>query len=196
MPNARDPRTGGAAEPGSRGGAAPLDRKARRRIALVSLLRSVVVTLVVFVLYFTLPFDRAHVFNTAAALLIGLAAVSVLIVWQAWAISRSPIPVLRAVEGLATSFPLVVLLFATAYFVMEQYQAHSFTQPMSRVDALYFTVTTLATVGYGDITPVAESARVTVMLQMVVDIVLIGLVARSFVASARTGLARRADLAR
>ncbi len=96
-------------------------------------------------------------------------------------------------EGLATTFPLVVLLFATTYFVMDQYQAHSFTQGMTRVDSLYFTVTTFATVGYGDITPVTESARLTVILQMVVDLVLIGLVARAFVNSVRTGLARRDD---
>ena len=97
---------------------------------------------------------------------------------------------IRAVEGLITpAFPLVVLLFATTYFVMDQYQAHSFTQGMTRVDSLYFTVTTFATVGYGDITPVTESARLTAVLQMVVDLVLIGLVARAFVNSVRTGLA-------
>jgi hypothetical protein len=166
-------------------------RVVRRRAVLRSILRSVVVTLVVFVLYFTLPFDEKSPFNTGLALFVGLLAVGALIVWQAVAITRSPFPLVRAVEGLITSFPLVILLFATTYFVMDDYQANSFTQPMTRIDSLYFTVTTFATVGFGDITPVAESARVVVTLQMVIDLVLIGLVARAFVNSVRTGLARR-----
>jgi hypothetical protein len=166
-------------------------RAVRRRAVLRSMLRSVLVTVVVFVLYFTLPFDQKSPFNTGVALLVGLVAVAGLIVWQAVAITHSPFPLVRAVEGLVTSFPLVILLFATTYFVMDQYQEHSFTQSMTRIDSLYFTMTTFATVGFGDITPVAENARVVVTLQMVIDLVLIGLVARAFVNSVRTGLARR-----
>jgi hypothetical protein len=166
-------------------------RIVRRRAVILSFLRSVSVAVAGFVLYFTLPFDSTNDFNTGLALLVGLVAVAALTAWQAWTIAHSPFPLIRAVEGLMTTFPLVMLLFATTYFVMEQYQAHSFTQGMTRVDSLYFTVTTFATVGYGDITPVTESARLTVILQMVVDLVLIGLVARAFVNSVRTGLARR-----
>jgi hypothetical protein len=168
-----------------------LSRTVRRRALIVSVLRSVTVTVAGFVLYFTLPFDSTNDFDTGLALGVGLVAVAVLTAWQAWTIAHSPFPLIRAVEGLITTFPLVVLLFATTYFVMDQYQAHSFTQGMTRVDSLYFTVTTFATVGYGDITPVTETARLTAMLQMVVDLVLIGLVARAFVNSVRTGLARR-----
>jgi hypothetical protein len=166
-------------------------RVVRRRAVLRSILRSVAVTMVVFVLYFTLPFDEKSPFNTGIALFIGLVAVAGLIAWQAVSIAHSPFPLVRAVEGLITSFPLVILLFATTYFVMDDYQVNSFTQPMTRIDSLYFTVTTFATVGFGDITPVAESARMVVTLQMVIDLVLIGLVARAFVNSVRTGLARR-----
>jgi Ion channel len=166
-------------------------RAVRRRAVLLSMLRSAFLAVFAFVLYFTLPFDASSDFNTGAALLVGLILVAALTVWQAWTIARSPFPLVRAVEGLITTFPLVVLLFATTYFVMDEYQPHSFTQQMTRIDSLYFTVTTFATVGYGDITPVSETARITVTLQMVVDLVLIGLVARAFVNSVRTGLARR-----
>lgn len=168
-----------------------LTRRARRRAVLSSMLRSVIVTVVVFVLYFSLPFDEKSAFNTGLALFIGLVAVAAVLIWQARSIAHSPIPLVRAVEGLITSFPMVVLLFATTYFVMEQYQKGSFTQEMTRVDSLYFTVTTFATVGFGDITPVSEGARMVVTLQMVIDLILIGLVARAFVNSVRTGLARR-----
>jgi hypothetical protein len=173
-------------EPGKRVGG-----PSRRRAVLASVLRSATVSGVVLVLYFTLPFDEASHFDTGLALLIGLIAVAALSVWQARRISHSPFPVIRALEGLITTFPLVILLFATTYFVMAEHVRDSFNQSMTRIDALYFTVTTFATVGYGDIVPTAETARVAVTVQMVIDLALIGLVARAFVNSARTGLARR-----
>ena len=74
---------------------------------------------------------------------------------------------------------------------MGQADPENFTQPLSRVDALYFTVVTFATVGFGDITPVAELARITVTIQIVVDLILVGLVVRVFIQSVQRGLARR-----
>ena len=49
--------------------------------------------------------------------------------------------------------PLFLLLFASTYFLMERASAASFTQPLTRTDALYFTVTVFSTVGFGDISP-------------------------------------------
>jgi voltage-gated potassium channel len=155
------------------------------------MLRSLLVTVIVFALYFVLPFDNKSPFNTGLALLIGLVAVACLVAWQARSITRAPYPRLKAIEALVTSFPIVLLLFSTTYFVMGEHAAGTFTQPMTRIDALYFTVTTFSTVGFGDITAVSESARVVTIVQMLVDLVLLGLVVNVFLDSVRTGLARR-----
>ena len=64
------------------------------------------------------------------------------------------------------------------------------------MDALYFTVVTFATVSFGDITPVAELARITVTIQIVVDLILVGLVVRVFIQSVQRGLARRDETIR
>ncbi|MCZ3388398.1 MAG: potassium channel family protein [Actinomycetia bacterium] len=45
---------------------------------------------------------------------------------------------------------------------------------MSRIDARYFTVTTLATVGYGDITPTSGVTRSVTMVEMVLGVTLLG----------------------
>ena len=55
---------------------------------------------------------------------------------------------------------------------------NSYTEPLTRLDALYFSVTMFATVGFGDITPVTELARVITVLQMLANLIFLGVVAR------------------
>ena len=53
---------------------------------------------------------------------------------------------------------------------MERASAASFTQPLTRTDALYFTVTVFSTVGFGDITAKSEAARIVLIVQMLADL--------------------------
>jgi voltage-gated potassium channel len=39
-------------------------------------------------------------------------------------------------------------------------------EPLSRTDALYYTITVFSTVGFGDVTPRADLARIVTMVQM------------------------------
>ena len=70
--------------------------------------------------------------------------------------------------------PLYLLLFASTYFLMERASAANFTQPLSRTDALYFSVTVFSTVGFGDIAAKSEAARVVLIVQMLADLALLG----------------------
>ena len=56
---------------------------------------------------------------------------------------------------------------------------------LSRTDALYFTITVSSSVGFGDITATSQTARVLVMVQMILDLVVIGLVVRPFVGAVK-----------
>ena len=56
--------------------------------------------------------------------------------------------------------------------------------------ALYFTVTTFSTVGYGDITAASEAARLLVTVQMILDLLALGLGIRVFIGAVQ--LARQA----
>ncbi len=62
---------------------------------------------------------------------------------------------------------------------------------MSRLDALYFTVTTLATVGFGDITPTSDVARAVTTVQMVMGVVLLGVGVRLLVSVAQKAAEER-----
>jgi voltage-gated potassium channel Kch len=110
--------------------------------------------------------------------------------WQVVAIIRSPLPRLRAVEALALTLSWLVLSFATVYVEMSVHDAKQFSEVMNRTGALYFTVTTLATVGYGDITPRTDAARIVVMIQMVFNVAVIGASAKLILGAARRGAER------
>ena len=44
----------------------------------------------------------------------------------------------------------------------------------TKIDAVYFTVVTIGTVGYGDITPIGQGARVAVTLQILFTLTVVG----------------------
>ena len=64
---------------------------------------------------------------------------------------------------------------------------------MTRFDALYFTMTTFAPVGFGDITPVSVPARFVTLLQMIGGLILVGVVARVLISAARFRQDRRSS---
>jgi voltage-gated potassium channel len=163
----------------------------RRRVALALLRASLSATALV-VLYYAVPVSGAMDASAVALLLGGLLLFAVVISWQIRAILKSSYPALRAVEALASAIPLFLLLFALVYFKMADLQAQAFSEPLSRTDALYFTITVFSTVGFGDITPVTQPARVVTMVQMLGDLVVVGLVLQVMLGAVKEGRQRRA----
>jgi hypothetical protein len=161
-------------------GSAHPDRGHERHPLLRSLLRSLLTATALLVLYFVLPLDREFSAGTLSALAAGVVAMGLLVAWQVRAILHAHHPALRAVEAVALSLPLFLLMFAATYVVLADSDPGSFSEPLDRVDGLYFVVTVFATVGFGDVSAVSQVARVLVTIQMVGDLVLIGLVLRVF----------------
>ena len=156
-----------------------------------SLLRAAASTAVLVAIYYLLPLDHAARGFAVTALVIGLAALVGLVAFQVRAISGSRYPGLRALEALGFTVPLFLLLFASTYLVLASLSAHNFSQPMNHTDALYFTVTVFATVGFGDITATAAVARLLVTGQMIIDLIILGLGARVILGAVSRGRQRR-----
>ena len=165
----------------------------RRRLIFWAVLRSVLVATVLVVLYYVLPLDRPWDSDTAVRLLVGLLVFAGVMVWQVRAIAGARYPGLRAGEALGMVIPLYLVLFASTYFVMERASAASFTQPLTRTDALYFTVTVFSTVGFGDITAKSETARVVLIVQMLADLAALGAGARVLLGAVQRGRQQRPD---
>jgi voltage-gated potassium channel len=163
------------------------------RMIVRALLRAVGSTIALVVIYYLLPLNRPSTGSAVTMLVVGLVAFIGLVAFQVRSIVRSPFPGLRAIEALATSVPLFLLLFAATYDVMATLSASSFSEPLTRTDALYFTVTVFATVGFGDIAAKTEAARLVVTGQMIADLIIIGLGVRVIVGAVRRGRQRRPE---
>jgi hypothetical protein len=160
-------------------------RRAFVRAVAKSIARSLLVVTVLVAVYYLVPVDASDTGAIVVRCIGAIVVIPAVVVWQLHAVNRSHRPQLRAVEGLAAAVTLMVVVFATAYVSMSSRDASTFSEPLGRTGALYFTLTTLTTVGFGDITARSDGARIAVMLQMVFNVVVVGVGVRLIVWTAR-----------
>lgn len=165
----------------------------RRRVLLGHLLRSVLSIALLTGLYYVVPLEGGFGPSTILTLALGLAVFGLLTAWQISAVSHAQFPRMRALEAMATGVPLFLLLFSATYYLLAAQDPASFSEPLTRTDALYFTITTFATVGYGDIVATDQGSRVLVTSQMVADLILIGVIAKALVGAVKIGMHRRSS---
>jgi hypothetical protein len=167
-----------------------LPARTRHRLVLRALVRPGLSTTTLLLLYYLLPFEDRLTGPVVASLVVGLVLVAALLTWQVRSISTSKYPRLRAIEAVALSLPLFILVFAAVYFATARTAPGAFSEALDRTGALYFAVTVFSSVGFGDITPVNQGARVVVMIQMIGDLVIVGVVARVILGAVQAGLRR------
>jgi voltage-gated potassium channel len=130
----------------------------RRRVIARGLARALAATTVLVALYYLSPLNHLDSVPLEVSLAVALLVLLGVSVIQIRAITRAAHPGVRAIEALATTVPLFLLLFAATYFLVAQDDPANFnTHTLTRTDALYFTVTIFATVGFGDISPTVRS---------------------------------------
>jgi hypothetical protein len=172
---------------------ADLPRATRRRLIGGAVVRVLGSTVVVVALYYLLPLDHLSQIGSVLLLVAGLLGIAAIVWWEVRVILNAQYPAVQGLAALALTVPLFLVLFSTTYYLLERASSSTFSQRLSRTDALYFTVTTFSTVGYGDITAKSQGARVLVMVQMVADILIIGLGVRVLLGAVERGRQRQAD---
>jgi voltage-gated potassium channel len=166
--------------------APPLVPVHHRHLVAIAFVRPLVFVVVLFAAYWLLPLDGLRHVPLLVVLGAGLLLLASLTVFHVRAILKAAYPAVRAVEALTMTVPCFLLLFAATYFIASQASAASFNMHvLTRTDALYFTVATFGTVGFGDIVATSQGMRLLVTAQMVLDLVVLGLVARVFVGAVR-----------
>jgi voltage-gated potassium channel len=161
------------------------------RAVLGTVLRSATAVVVLLVAYYLAPLDRQ--LDAASVLLFGAALLvfAGLVALEVRGILSSERPRLRAIRSLTVALPLLLIVFAATYVTVAEQQPGAFTEPLSRTDGLYFTMTVFATVGFGDIAPATELARVLVTVQMAVNLIVVGVVAKVVLGAVRVAEDRR-----
>jgi len=173
---------GGDRDGGGDGGEDP--GQERRRDPLLPWLREAVPVAIMVVAYFLLPLhllgaERPELSWTLFVLALG--AVTVLLLREIRAVLRDE-PHARPGVTIPLLMIASLLVFSAAYSSIAR-QTGEFDGLRTRVDALYFTVATVATVGYGDITARGQTARILVIGQITYSFV--------FLTAAATALSQR-----
>jgi voltage-gated potassium channel len=155
--------------------------------------RVVVTASLLLVLYFVMPIEhRAHQ-SVAVRLAVALALFIAILFNEIRLISIHDRPMLRAAVAMATVIPLFLVLFAWIYLTMARSDPASFGEPLSRSSALYFTVTVFSTVGFGDIVPKTDVARLVTTVQMLADLAVVAVVIRLILGAASRGIDRQTE---
>jgi voltage-gated potassium channel len=135
----------------------------------------------VIAIYYALPVgeDRsAHAQAFAVAVLVvGTAVLGWLIVRQVRRQLQAHDAAAVRIQSLVTFLYTVVVLFALGYFMLARADAGEFSDLDTKTDALYFTMSTLATVGFGDVHATGQLARVLVTVQIAFDLVFVAALA-------------------
>lgn len=126
-----------------------------------------------------------------ATIAIWLVLAALYVRYQIRKVRVSAFPLIRGIEALMVGSVIFVAVFTKAYYSLSVNNPGAFTEPLTYFDAYYFTVTVLATVGFGDIAPVTVPARAVTMVQMVLDLGLLAVGVRVLVTEVRRARARR-----
>lgn len=95
-------------------------------------------------------------------------------------------------EALVATFYAFVVFYSVIYLGIAS-RSGEFVGMHTRVDSLYFTMTTLTTVGFGDIHAAGQAARIAVTTQLFFDVVFVGLAARLVGPALARSMAARAS---
>ncbi|MDO5083477.1 MAG: ion channel [Arachnia propionica] len=151
-----------------------------------SWLRGVIVTALVVTIYHVVPVRTGEeLWGRGALSFAMLIALAVLITHQ---VKNHPDRVGRLITTLVADISLCAL----ACYALATQVPGEFAGLATRTDALYFTMVTMTTVGFGDVHPVGQHARLLVTAMIAFSLLFLELVARTLgagISAAREGSA-------
>lgn len=169
----------------------PGQRKGDVLAALLMSARLVGSLAAVMAIYYLLPVRGDGGASDVPWLLLDVALFGAVVAVQVPLIGRSRHPGLRAIEAMVLSIILFLSLFARLYLSADAGNHAAFSQSLDQTTALYFTITVFATVGFGDIVAQTNSTKLLVSVQMLLNLVVLGLVVRLLLLAGQRGVQRK-----
>ena len=150
------------------------------------------------IVYFTVPLSREVGRGEIAQIAVGFLALALLGFMVVWEVRQQLVDQSRTIDRLALAMAVAVMGFALGFYVMAQRDPTQIAGLHTRLDSLYFTMTTLLTIGYGDIHAAGQLARGVVLVQMVFNVAILATASTTIThqirARASTAADRRQDL--
>jgi voltage-gated potassium channel len=163
-----------------------------------TLVRSALTVAGLLALYAVIPVpgQREPLWFTLLMALVGLAVLAYAFITLAQRAQRAQQGGTESNETAVRIEALVAVLYAFVVFMSLVYlglasKSGEFDELHTRVDALYFTMSTIATVGFGDVHATGQAARLVVTIQIFLDLIFVGLVARIILPSLARQRAQR-----
>jgi voltage-gated potassium channel len=172
---------------------ADLDPASRRRAILRCGGTVVLCWVIIIGAFYVVPIGHESGLRAFLRLGADIALIGSVFAWQIRRISVAELPELRAIEALGIVIVLFLIAFSGIYLGMSHQSPRTFTQHLNQTKALYFTISIFSTVGFGDITPRTDPARLVVSAQMLLDLAIIGAVVRLIFNAARSRITPRAE---
>jgi hypothetical protein len=163
-----------------------LDPASRRRAMLRCGLTIALCWIFIIGAFYLAPMGHESSLRAFLRLGADVAIIAAVFAWQIRRISVAELPELRAIEALGIVIVLFLVAFSGIYLGMSHESPLTFTHRLDQTKALYFTITIFSTVGFGDITPRTDAARLVCSAQMLLDLAIIGAVVRLIFNAART----------
>lgn len=153
-----------------------------RRAALVSALRMAVISIVIVgATALTSRLAVSTLLYLVIAVLSSVVWLTLYVIyyrWMAKRIAKSEHPIVPGVEALVVGTVLYISIFAKAYHLLSMGNPQAFSEPLDLFASYYFTITILATVGFGDIVPLGVPSRAFAMVQMLLNLVILAIAVR------------------
>ena len=162
---------------------------ALRSDPLVRMLGHTTITLLLStVAYYVVPlrFDRVEPWTIGRLVVTAVALALLVLVFRGHArrSARRQGPEWLRIQWLLSSLYGLVLLFALIYAALAVHLPEQFVGLENRTDALYFSVTLVATVGFGDIHPAGAAAQLIATTHMLFNLIYLGTAIRVLVGRA------------
>jgi voltage-gated potassium channel len=163
------------------------------RPVVVMAVRLLVSAVAVLLVYYLVPVQVDPSRSDIPFLILHIALFAVIAGVQVPAITRSKYPGMRAMEATVLTVLIYVALFARIYLSASAGDHAAFSVPLNHNTALYFTVTVFATVGFGDVVATTEPTQLLVTVQMLLNLVVLGVVINGLFTVGKEGMARKVE---
>ncbi|WP_426565731.1 potassium channel family protein [Angustibacter sp. McL0619] len=143
-----------------------------------AILGTIAVLVAVSLVYAYVPwtdYEPKSSFVVALAFAVGVVGSAGLVFWQITRYRSGRGRGAEQLRGLFTAMWIAVLFFSAVYFIMAANDPGQMSGLHTRLDAVYFTLSTASTVGFGDITASGQAARAIVCLNIVFNLVVLAL---------------------